>query len=303
MAQRAAASRLAALPVRLLNVTDNIVLAPSGASYYSALMIAELARNVSPVPVFVSRGYDVPKWVGSRTLFVPVSSSGKDQELIYSIAAAGDQGANCVVISGGSHMHEIASAQGYPEYALGEEEDHPALEIAGSFAVLWSVLSGLTGLREGDIDSLQPILTRQRDLMSDGGDNNPASLIAGALKGKSAHFYGSSGICATAAQVWSNVLHRATGSPAIYGQFPGVDDGLAPVNYGMDLTGDAVVLLIRDASDDDILRERIDHWVKIATEGALSGRLHEIIAEGASPLERLWSTVHLGMWTACWAAM
>ena len=139
--------------------------------------------------------------------------------------------------------------------------------------------------------------------MSAGGDNNPASLIAGALKGKSAHFYGSAGICGAASQVWSNMLQRATGSPAVHGTFPGIDEGITPVNYGMDLEADVVMLLIRDALDDDLLRERIDLWVKAATEGPLSGRVHEVIAEGASPLERLWSTVHLGMWVACWAAV
>jgi len=303
MAMRTAACKAVTLPSRLFNGLDHVVIAPTGASLYSALMIAELTRTASPIPVFVSRGYDVPKWVGARTLFIAVSKSGRDEELIYSIAAAGDQGARCMAISGGSHLHEISVAQGYPEYTLTEEDDHPALEIAGTFAALWCALAVTVQWSPSDLDALHPILTAQRDLMSDGSDHNPASMISGVLGGKTAHFYGSNGIGGVVSQVWSHLLHRATGKPAFFGSFPGIDEAPKYVNFGMDMSSDAVVLLLRDAADDDLMRERIDRWVKTATEGDLTGRVHEIIAEGATPLERMWSTVHLGIWAACWAAV
>jgi len=306
MASRARVCSANPMPSRLLNGTDHVVIAPTGASLYSALMIAEMARSVSSVPVVISRGFDVPSWVGSRTLYIAVSKSGRDEELIYSLAAAGDQGAKCIVISGGSssgsHLHEMACAQGYPEYSLTEEEDHPVLEIAGTFAALWCAISVLARWSVTELETIEPILTSQRDLMSDGSENNPANLIAGVLKGKTSHLYGSTGICSAASEVWSYLLHRATGKPAFHDSFPGVDEGPDLVNFGLEMPTDAVLLLLRDSADDPLVRERIDRWITAATAGSLRGRLHEIIAEGATPIERLWSTVHLGMWTACWSA-
>lgn len=288
-----------AFGARFLDGAEQVVVAATGISYYSAMIAAELARPFSRIPVLLSRGYDVPAWVGPRTVFLAVSASGRDEELIYSIAAAGDRGAKCAVITGGGHLHEIASAQAYPEFRLTEETDHPVLELAGCFAAIWKALDVLLPASETDLSSTYDILTRQRNLMTEGNDQNPARLIAGALSHSAPHIYGSSGACAVAAQLWAHLITRATGRHTEFSSFALVDDLPESLRFS-GLTEDAVVLLLRDSTDDVQMHERIDRWLTAAVSGRLTGRVHEVLADGRTSTERMWSTVHLGIWTACW---
>jgi hypothetical protein len=181
--------------------------------------------------------------------------------------------------------------------------DHPVFEIAGVFVALWRALAGLFPLNQDDLSSVTAMLARQAILLGGGTEDNPAKLVAGVLPGSTPHFYGSPGICGVSAGVWSELISRATGRPCIASEFPAVDESAEAIQYGLGFRPEPVVLLLRDAADDDLMRARIDHWLSSAAAGPLNGRVHESIAEGSSPIERLWSSIYLSVWTGCWTSV
>jgi glucose/mannose-6-phosphate isomerase len=65
------------------------------------------------VPFEVVRGYDVPAYVGEKTLFIASSYSGNTEETLSALAQAEARGAQIVVITSRGKLEEIANEKGY----------------------------------------------------------------------------------------------------------------------------------------------------------------------------------------------
>ena len=65
------------------------------------------------VPFEVVRGYDVPAYVGPKTLFIASSYSGNTEETISALHQAEARGAQIVIITSRGKLEEIANEKGY----------------------------------------------------------------------------------------------------------------------------------------------------------------------------------------------
>ena len=65
------------------------------------------------VPFEVVRGYDVPAYTGTNTLFIASSYSGNTEETLSALAQAEERGAQIVIITSRGRLEEIANEKGY----------------------------------------------------------------------------------------------------------------------------------------------------------------------------------------------
>ena len=91
---------------------DNIVFSGMGGSALAA-MVAQSWPGFN-IPFIISRGYSIPKFVDSKTLFFASSYSGNTEETLSSIKLAESTGAEIVVIASGGKLKDIAESNHYP---------------------------------------------------------------------------------------------------------------------------------------------------------------------------------------------
>ena len=87
---------------------------------YAAMGGSALAASLSQtwpgykIPFEIVRGYNLPKYVSSKTLCIIASNSGNTEETLSALAEAEAMQAKIVIISGGGKLLEIAKAKDYP---------------------------------------------------------------------------------------------------------------------------------------------------------------------------------------------
>lgn len=91
---------------------ENIVFSGMGGSSLSALLSQTWPGY--DLPFIVSRNYDIPKFVDSRTLFISCSYSGNTEETLSALDQAEAKGATIVVLAGGGKLADKAKAKNYP---------------------------------------------------------------------------------------------------------------------------------------------------------------------------------------------
>lgn len=89
----------------------NVVVAGMGGSALSAL-VAQSWPGLG-VPFEVVRGYDIPSYVGEKTLFIASSYSGSTEETVSALEQASGTGAAIVVIASGGKLQKMAAEKGY----------------------------------------------------------------------------------------------------------------------------------------------------------------------------------------------
>ncbi len=105
---------------------DNIVLSGMGASSITGDIVQGLLRDKFDIPFFVSRQYDLPKWVNKNTLVISQSYSGNTEETLSTFKHANQKRSKIIGISSGGKLQEycekrqisyIKIPEGYPPRA------------------------------------------------------------------------------------------------------------------------------------------------------------------------------------------
>jgi len=108
-----------------LKDVDNIVLCGMGGSAYAALIIKALFGKELAVPLELVNGYDIPKYVGPRTLVLLSSYSGSTEEALSCGKQAIEAGAKITGVCNGSKLGEFFKANNLPFYQF-EAKFNPA---------------------------------------------------------------------------------------------------------------------------------------------------------------------------------
>lgn len=95
---------------------QNIVLAGMGGSAWPAIYLNTWARP--SVPFEIVRDYELPAYVGPRTLFISSSYSGNTEETLSALAEAENRGAQIAVMAAGGKLAELAKSKGHTFYEI-----------------------------------------------------------------------------------------------------------------------------------------------------------------------------------------
>jgi glucose/mannose-6-phosphate isomerase len=198
----------------------NVVYGGMGGSALAALL-AQSWPGLS-VPFEVVRNYDIPEYVGDKTLFIACSYSGNTEETVEAIHQAAAKGAQIAVIAGGGKLVDIAREKGYPLTLLPKVEQ-PRYAVFSNLKALACLLDQ-AGLLNEDISELTTAGEFLRDkvqawLPTVPTDNNPAKQLAQECIGKSVVIYGGPKF-APAAYKWKISFNENAKQVAWWGQYP-----------------------------------------------------------------------------------
>ncbi len=201
-----AARGLEGLPER--HRIENVVVLGMGGSGMAGDVLAATAGPFLPVPVVVSKGYELPAFVGETSLVFAVSFSGNTEETVEAASAAAVEGARMVVVTKGGELGRLASSWGVPVVGVPEGLVQPRSGL-GALAIPALVVLEEIGLFPGAqqwIDFAVEQLRRRRDLLV--GDGLLGRALATRIGRTLPIFYGGGLIGATAAQRWKNQVNE-----------------------------------------------------------------------------------------------
>ena len=199
---------------------DAVVVLGMGGSGIAGDVLAAAAVGSSRVPVSVVKSYELPAWVGPRTLVFAVSCSGDTEETLSSTEAAWAAGAPVIVVTSGGELTQLASAHGSPVVPVPSSIPQPRAAI-GATAVPLLVMADRLGLLKGVTEQISEAITqlrRRRDQLI--GADSPAAEIARRIGRTIPLVHGSQGLASVAASRWKTQVNENAKSPAMWAAQP-----------------------------------------------------------------------------------
>lgn len=200
---------------------NNIVYAGMGGSSLSASLSQTWPGH--KLPFEICRTYDIPAYVGEKTLFIAASFSGSTEETLSALAQAEAKGATIVCISSGGKLSEIAEAKSYPLAKLPaiSQPRYATLAILKAIVQIVIATGQCDASKATDLENLakelEPNLKKFRaDVPT---DQNPAKQLALELAGSSPVIYSSS-LFAGVAYKWKISINENAKNVAWYGIYP-----------------------------------------------------------------------------------
>jgi glucose/mannose-6-phosphate isomerase len=273
---------------------DSVAVLGMGGSGIAGDVLAAAAWDSSPIPVTAVKSYELPGWVGPRSLVFAVSCSGDTEETLATAEAALAAGASVVAVCGGGRLAQLAHDHGAPVIGVPHEIPQPRAAI-GAMAVPLLVTADRLGLLPGVSDDLAlslEHLRRRRDQLV-GGDS-PARDIARRIGRTVPLVHGAQGLFSVAASRWKTQVNENAKTPAFCSAQPELchNEICGWAQYG-DLTRQAVTAIELRSPDDHPQVARRFSWVaEMLLE--VVGDVIEVWAEGDSPIARFFDLVLVG---------
>jgi glucose/mannose-6-phosphate isomerase len=294
--QLAVARRVAApveLSARHRDVDSVIVLGMGGSAIGAELAVA-VAGDRLRVPLVTHRDYDLPAWVGERTLVIAASHSGETAETLAATQLALARNAPIAVITTGGSLAALADAQRLPLYRYGAKLQ-PRAAVGYGFGLLHELLVAAGLLRNPDpwgtaVATLDAIL--ERNAVSVRTDDNAAKQLAWSLFGRIPILYGH-GPMAAVAHRWKTQLNENAKAWASYEPMPEANHNAIEGSLNPRELGDALyVLELRDPTEPEAIATRYRVVDELLGERATPRSA--VWAEGDTALARVLGSVAFG---------
>ncbi len=256
------------------------------------------------IPFEVVRGYDIPYYVGEKTLFIASSFSGNTEETLSSLAEAEERGAYIVIISAGGKLVEIAETKNYPLIRL-PKIDKPRYGSLYGYKGLLTIADKLDILAmPGALNELQDSAGFLREAMEKWGPTVPTSQnlakqLANEMMGKSIVMYGGP-LLTPAAHKWKISFNENSKNVAWEYPFPEFSHNEFTGWTSHPVDKPYAIVYLQTSFDNDRIKKRFDLSDKL-----LSGRWpspNRVNAEGSSEVEQLLWTVTLGDFVSLYLA-
>lgn len=297
--QRSASWTLASRPA-----PRSLVMLGMGGSAIGADLLKAWLEPQLPLPVTVSREYEVPGYVGADTLVIAVSYSGNTEETLAAFEDAHRRGASLLGITTGGTLRQRCAALGVPCFALPPGLP-PRASLPYSFFSLLRLLQvlGIHAPDEAELADLLEVLDagiRAWGPAETGGGE--AFDLARALDQTIPVIYGAGPGLATVATRWKCQINENAKMAAASAALPEANHnemaGYSSPQPQRDYARLALIML-----SDDQARVEVRNRAEV-TAAYLRERLplHEAAARGRTRLARMFGLVLLGDFVSVYLA-
>lgn len=283
---------------------ENVVVLGMGGSGIAGDVLAAAATPLLPVPVVVSKSYELPAFVGEASLVIAVSVSGNTEETIQAASDAAVAGAHMVVVTGGGELGHLARSWGAPIVPVPPDIPQPRAAF-GAVAIPPIVVLEEIGLLKGAgawIDAAVDQLRRRRDELAGAGEASAAAEVARRIGSTIPLIQGSGAIGAAAAVRWRTQINENAKSPAFSSTQPELCHNEV-CGWGtrgeITRSGLSVVQLRHDEEHPQI--ERRFDFTRDLLDRAVA-QVIEVNAEGDGELAQLLDLVLFGDYVSLWMA-
>src|SRR5947207_2994569 len=191
-----------------------------GGSGIAGDVLTAVAAPLSPVPIVVSKDYEVPGFVGPRTLVFAVSCSGATEESVEAATEAAHAGARLVAVCQGGRLEELAGEWTAPHIPVPQDIAMPRTAIGALSVPLLVVLEEvgfLPGGRQYVADAVEQLRRRRDQLVQ---DPSAAEALARRIGRTFPLVYGGGPIGAAAALRWKCQVNENAKAPAFMNRLP-----------------------------------------------------------------------------------
>jgi len=281
------------LPASLGGVDGICVLAMGGSAIGAELVAGAIGSSLR-VPLVVHRDYDLPSWVGERTLVVAASHSGETVETVTACLQARARGLRPVVIGTGGRLGKLATEDGLPLLRY-EAPGQPRAAIGFGFGLMHELLTRLGLVTEADplapaVEAVESLLERNAPSVETEG--SPAKQLAWAIFGRIPVVYGAGPMTAVAHR-WKTQFNENSKAWAAFEPMPEANHNAIEGSLNPRELSDAVyVVELRDPAEAPEIEARYAVVNELLGERATNRSV--VWAEGPSPLAKVLTAVALG---------
>jgi glucose/mannose-6-phosphate isomerase len=282
-----------------------MILGTGGGSAAAANLVRATVGRRCQMPIELNQGYEVPAWVGPKTLVIAVSHSGMTEEIVSAYEQALARGSNSIVLTSGGTLREIAEAHSAPVIRIPADK-MPRIVLGYLVVPLLGLLEKL-GLIIPDRVEYEELL----EVLGQGSarygvdvavSHNPAKRLAMALESRTPVVYGLNPLTDAAADRWKRQFGENAKVMAFANSFPNAhhDEAVGWDQEREVLERFSFVILSDDDADPRLLR-RVAATREILKERG--GAIEILEATGRGRMARLFSLVHLGDYVTLYLAL
>src|SRR5260221_12754962 len=276
----------------------NILITGMGASGIGANLVESLTFGRVPIPITVSKGYNIPQFVSPHTLFIALSYSGNTEETLAAVNKGLLKRAHIICVTSGGKMLELAKEYNlfYIQVPGGSPSPRAQLGylmISLLYALYHTNLIGAAFIKETE-NSIEYLDRGEKAIQSE------AELIAKKLRGKLPIIYCDERLKAMATR-FQNQINENAKQMAHVNTFPEMNHNeIVGWHFPENVLQQSQVIYLY--SDHD--HERVEKRMEICREifEKRSNPIIDIVAEGASLLEQYYYLIHLTDWISYYLA-
>lgn len=264
----------------------------------------DLLQALAEKPVTVSKGYEIPPFVGVGTLFFAVSHSGKTEETISAYRAGRERGALVLAIASGGELADLAGRDGVPFCLIpGGQPPRTAFGFLSLPLLLAAARYEVTALPDSGTQETLGVLEEVAEACGpmNATPGNPAKQLALALKGSIPIVYGAQGLTGAVALRWKTQFNENA-------KLPSFSYCLPEMNHNEIMGWEGVkeqdktfaVVMLREGTESPRIRARFDITKSLIKDKA---PFYEVWGRGEAPLARAMYLNHFGDWVTVYSAL
>lgn len=285
---------------------ERVVVCGMGGSGISGDVLAAVAGPVSPVPIVVSKGYELPAFAGPETLVFAMSYSGGTEETLEAVSAAFAAGAPVVAVTAGGRLGALAAERKVPVVPCpGGFMPRAALgHLASPLFVVLDRLGVLPGATAWVEAAGRRAAERRAACQPEvDGQANPARELARRIGRTMPLIWSGGALGAVAALRWKADINENAKAPAFCNVFPELDHNeICGFGQHGDVTRQVLTLVeLRHAFEHPQVARRVEATRAIVEEAVSS--VLTVTAEGDGPLPQLIDLMYLGDWVSLYLAL
>ena len=283
---------------------NNIVIAGMGGSGIGGDLVKAVLGAQSPCPIIVHRGYSLPAFVTSQTLFIAVSYSGNTEETLLSVEKAFAQEAKILAVTSGGKLKGFAEAHNLP-FVMIPAGQPPRASLGYLLMPILSIFARLGFNPDLDLQNdLEEAIAVLAQLASDFHPEVPESLpkrLAQALHGKLPIIYVPQELEAVAMR-WKGQMNENSKTLAYYSVYPEMNHNeIEGWKHPSALTQQCHVTQLHNPITSSQTQRRMDITAELIQPHTAG--ITQVHSVGKSLLARLLSFVAIGDWTSFYLAI
>jgi glucose/mannose-6-phosphate isomerase len=275
----------------------NILISGMGSSGIGANLVESLTFGRVPIPITVSKGYNIPQFVSPHTLFIACSYSGDAEETLAAVQKAMLKRAHIICITSGGRLLELAReynlfyiqipAASAPRGMIGY------MIISLLYALYHTNLIGAAFIKETE-NAIESLNRSEKAILIE------SEIIARKLKGKLPVIYCDGRLHAMAMR-FQNQLNENAKQLAHVNTFPEMNHNeLEGWQFPQNVLQQIQVIYLYSDHDHERVEKRMEICRDIFEKK--SNPIIDIVAEGASLLEQYYYLIHLTDWISYFLA-
>jgi len=284
-------------PGKLMRWPENIIICGMGGS----ALPGDILVTLRPLDVFSYKSYCLPPQARNESLIICISYSGDTEETLSSFNEAFSRKLSVISITTGGKLAELSKKYGIPLAKIPGSKIPPRLALGEMFAALVQVLVNHNILGPEISEEVLKVGT----FLKTGGFENQGKKLAEKIFQKIPIIYASRRF-REIGWIWKNSLNETAKVLASCNYFPELNHnetvGFWQINKMQISNEKLYVVILRDPEDS---HPRILKQMKIAKDLIEEGgvKVEFIDMAGKTMLEKVFSSIILGFWTAYWLAL